>query len=51
MKALEDVHDQVDADDHEAGMITTPCTSGKVALEDALVEQPADAPATRRSPR
>src|SRR5688500_3891085 len=42
-EGVEDVHDQVDADDHEAGHDHHALHEWEVALEDALVEQPADA--------
>src|SRR5206468_8824869 len=42
-ESVEDVHDQVDADDHEAGHDHDALHEREVALEDALVEQAADA--------
>src|SRR5438093_10698428 len=40
-QGVEDVHDQVDADDHEAGHDHDALHEREVALEDALVEQAA----------
>src|SRR5687768_17603025 len=40
---VENVDDEVDADDHEAGHDDDALDQREVALEDALVEQPADA--------
>src|SRR5262249_24077696 len=42
-EGVEDVHDQVDPDDHEAGHDHHALHQREVALEDALVEQAADA--------
>src|SRR2546425_5570635 len=42
-EGVEDVHDQVDHDDHEAGHDHDALHERKVPLEDALVEQAADA--------
>ena len=50
-EGVQDVHDQVDADDHEAGHDHDALHQREVALEDPLVEQSGRCPATRRSPR
>src|SRR5213592_4101758 len=42
-EGVEDVHDQVDRDDHEAGHDHDALHEREVPLEDALVEQAADA--------
>src|SRR2546427_2343944 len=42
-KGVEDVHDQVDPDDHEARHDHDALHEGKVPVEDALVERAADA--------
>src|SRR6266536_3528455 len=42
-ECVEDVHDQVDRDDHEAGHDHDALHQREVALEDALVEQAAEA--------
>src|ERR1041384_7031535 len=42
-EGVEDIHDQVDPDDHEAGHDHHALHEREVALEDALVEQAADA--------
>src|SRR5712692_3297376 len=42
-EGVEDVHDQVDHDDHDAGHDHDALHEREVALEDALVEQAADA--------
>src|SRR4029450_12792520 len=42
-ECVEDIHDQVDPDDHEAGHDHDALDQREVALEDALVEQTADA--------
>src|SRR3974377_542531 len=40
---VKEVDDQIDQDDHHSGLHNYPLHEGKVALEDALVEQPPDA--------
>src|SRR5882757_6451493 len=40
---VEEVDDQVDHHDHHPGLHDDPLHERKIALEDALVEQPADA--------